>query len=177
MQGKTHMLGGLTAATAASAFFGLYSPHTISDLVPLSVFGACSIFGALVPDIDTKQSKISHKNKFVSFWVRLLFTHRGFTHSALSLFLFIALVFGISRYLPFAYQNPVLYGCFLGYVSHLLLDSLNPKGIMFFYPFKVRVSVGPIVTGGLFEKIFAFALLVFNVICVYNLVGNIVSLR
>ena len=52
--------------------------------------------------------------------------HRGFTHSIAAMFLYTFFVFGI--------YPPVGMACFVSYISHLLLDLLNKKGIRLFFP-------------------------------------------
>ncbi|MBI5393009.1 metal-dependent hydrolase [Candidatus Woesearchaeota archaeon] len=102
---------------------------------------AIIIFAAMIPDIDITTSKLGKHVKIVGY----LFTHRGFFHSLLALFLFSYL---LSLVIPVIYIVPF----FIGYLSHLVLDTLNHQGIMFLYPIPVRIK-GFMKTGGLAEII------------------------
>ena len=150
MTGKTHMAGGVCLALALTEATGIY--HTDGSLITLGVICASAGFGALMPDIDTKQSKISREHKVTSFFTRLFFTHRGFTHSLLALGILGAVLFCVSRFTTgIPYVIPAVIGILIGYGSHLLLDMLNPMGIPLLYPLKTRVSVCKIKTGGVIE--------------------------
>lgn len=68
---------------------------------------------------------------FVVIWVIGFGTdHRTFTHSIVALALFSVCTGLVYPKLGMA--------CFWGYVSHLVLDLLNKKGIQLFYPLKPR---------------------------------------
>ncbi|MDD3919591.1 MAG: metal-dependent hydrolase [Eubacteriales bacterium] len=90
-------------------------------------------FGALLPDIDQASSTLGSRCKAVSW----LLQHRGVTHSLL----FAALCGAIYPYLG------------LGVLSHILLDMLNRKGVMLFWPFRKTIGIPllDIKTGGFFE--------------------------
>lgn len=64
----------------------------------------------------------------------VLAEHRGFTHSLLALFLF-------TEAARLVYE-PIGAYYLAGYVSHLLLDFLNKKGMRLFFPFRTRVCLG-----------------------------------
>lgn len=55
---------------------------------------------------------------------------------------------------------PAVNGLTLGVLSHILLDMLNPKGVCLFFPWKKKISIGKIRTGGVIEKIFFLCLVV-----------------
>lgn len=57
--------------------------------------------------------------------------HRGFTHSLLAVVLF-SVAIGM-------FCNPVLIPFIIGFISHLVLDSLNKKSIKLFFPFEKGV--------------------------------------
>ncbi|MBP2025805.1 metal-dependent hydrolase [Peptoniphilus stercorisuis] len=80
-------------------------------------------------------------------------SHRTFTHSFLGLFLASIVVKIISeKYL----LNEIYYGFLIGYITHLIADFFNPRGLQIFYPLKKRFSAPiTIKTGGKLEnKIF-----------------------
>ncbi len=106
--------------------------------------------GSLFPDIDSATSFIGKKFKIVS----LFFKHRGAIHSITVMFItsiiFFLLIKNIYYFLAFA----------AGFLSHLLLDSMTPKGVAFFWPNKNRIK-GRIMTTGIIDIILLvfFALL------------------
>jgi membrane-bound metal-dependent hydrolase YbcI (DUF457 family) len=51
---------------------------------------------------------------------------------------------------------------FIGYSSHLILDSFTPEGVQFFYPSKKRIS-GKIKTNGSKERLIFISSIVFGI--------------
>lgn len=103
--------------------------HKISFVLVLFI-------AAALPDIDTRFSKIGKKKifRFLQFFVK----HRGLLHSFF-LLIFITLV--LVLFIPI-----ISLPFFLGYSSHLVMDSFTIEGIYPFYPLKKRIS-GNIKTG------------------------------
>ncbi len=88
--------------------------------------------------------------------------HRGFTHSIIGFLAFAS----IARICTLDYGlSSVYFGFTIGYLSHLIADFFNPKGIRLFYPLNVNVS-SPITinTNSKTEKII-FLLLSIYCIC------------
>ena len=111
------------------------------------------ILSTTLPDIDNRHSKIGRYNPFI-----FLTRHRGITHS----FLFALILGFLMAYLTkdFYYS----YALFLGYSSHIILDSFTKHGTKPFYPlseFKIR---GPMTTNSLTEKLLAIILFLLFVI-------------
>ncbi len=129
---------------------GLLTYHYIA-LAP-QIYIAILILSSMVPDIDITTSKLGRHVKLIGF----LFTHRGFFHSLLALFLF---SFLLSIAIPFIYIIPF----FIGYLSHLILDAINYQGIMFLYPFPIKIK-GIMKVGGLAEIIVLIILTVLSLI-------------
>ncbi len=95
-----------------------------------------------LPDIDIPGSFISKHTKPLSNFLHIIIRHREEFHSLLFAVILSLLTFLISR-------NLILTGiCFLFYLLHLLLDSLTPYGIKWFWPLKWKTS-GKIKTGKL----------------------------
>lgn len=153
MEGRTHVLGA-EAACLGLTVPGIYRPET---LVAAGGFFIAAGIGALLPDIDTKHSTVSNEHRVTSFFTRLFFTHRGFTHSLLACGILYVLGMILTGFFPVL---PVVNGLALGVLSHILLDMLNPMGVCLFFPWKKKISVGKIRTGGLFEKLFFLCLVV-----------------
>ena len=133
MTGRTHFVAGLLAGEIV-----VICTHTaeISGIVDIMSIAALA---ALFPDIDHPYSKISKKNilmKNVSKATTSLFKHRGFTHTVFFAVIFAALTGFIYSLIPFHLYSPVNMSAaaLCGMFSHLILDSLNPTGIMWLWP-------------------------------------------
>ena len=126
-----------------------------SSVLPVNhyVFLAIIVLASLLPDIDSAHSLLGSKVKAIS----MAFRHRGVIHS-----LFVMIIFGIILLLI----KPNLYyllAFIIGYFSHLMLDSLNPKGITLFWPFKKRLR-GSFRTTGLIDWLLLLLFFVLDII-------------
>jgi len=133
------------------------------------IFIIIMLIASALPDIDSYKSKLGKKIKPISFLINLFFRHRGVFHSPFLLILTSMLIAIINLEIAAAF--------FIGYLSHLVLDSLTPKGIMLFYPFSKRRTKGLIRTGSLWENIFFFILIIlcFEILFLYA-IGHWTSL-
>ena len=123
------------------------------------IFIVIMLITSALPDIDSYKSKLGKKIKPVSFLINIFLGHRGIFHS-LFLLILISMVIAIINI-------EIAVAFFIGYLSHLVLDSLTPEGVMFFYPFSNRRTKGFIRTGSLFENIFFILLLA---LCFYMII-------
>lgn len=116
--------------------------------------GAVAAAAALLPDVESPKSFVGQKLPGVSHAGELVFGHRQAFHSlpAAIGFLVAAFVFSKSVHLPsyFAFAG------FAGYLSHLLLDTLNPAGVPWLWPLKIRLRVPLFQTGGILERALVF---------------------
>lgn len=134
-------------------FLGLLITSKLALPVDQYVFLAIILFTSLLPDIDSAHSLLGSKVKALS----LAFRHRGIIHS-----LFVMTIFGIILLLI----TPNLYyllALVIGYFSHLMLDSLTPKGIPLFWPSKKRLN-GSFKTTGLIDWLLLMAFFILDVI-------------
>jgi len=139
----------------------------ISPIIGMQITAAGIIITAissLIVDIDHPKSFISHWTAFtkmISTGISTITTHRGVTHTLYGLTAWIVIIATTLNYLGRAVWSPILLGAIIGYLSHLIIDSLNPQGVKWFgEESKIRIK-GPIQTGGIIEKygvplIFAF---------------------
>lgn len=118
---KTHFAGGMAAAALLC--------NDIPSAILLMV-------GSLLPDIDHGGSTISKNIPLI----HKIFTHRGFTHSLLFIYIIGTL---ISPWLG------------MGILVHILLDMFTSQGVHLFSPFTWRMGFYPLAyfikTGGSFE--------------------------
>ena len=107
------------------------------------------LLGAFLPDIDTAKSKLGRRVRPVSDFFERFFGHRGVTHSFTGFFGFVLIIGLVSL----AAARQLFLPFFFGYLSHLVMDALNPKGLYPLYPIKFKVS-GPIKTDSWGERVF-----------------------
>ncbi len=126
------------------------------------IFLSVALIATLIPDIDTKFSKLGKKKVLrpLQFFV----SHRGFFHSFVFLGLIILL---FSLFLP-----NLIIPFLLGFGLHLLADSLTIRGIQPFYPFKLRLR-GIIKTGGRIETVIFVLFLIGNLYLIFVKFFNI----
>lgn len=153
MTGKTHLTAGVLAGEIT--IFCISPRPAAAAAIFLS-----SVFGALLPDIDHTQSTISNSSmagKTTSVLISSVAKHRGIIHTPLSIIIFSYLIFLIATALNTIGQEYSLclaMGTAAGMLSHIIMDSLNPSGIMWAYPFsKKKFSIAKIRTGSKTEYI------------------------
>lgn len=130
-------------------------------VIALSIAGAA--LGAMTPDIDESQSKISRRLPFARL-VSLFLKHRGATHSFLGAGI-VTLIFSTLCYMASLIINGYRPGIinfnllplfiasfFAGYLVHLGGDILTPSGIPILYPSKKRYKIGKGIYVGSFKE-------------------------
>ena len=129
------------------------------DIQNKTIFIIILLIASVLPDIDSYKSKIGKKVKPLSFLINIFLGHRGIFHSLFLLILILLFIMLINYEITAAF--------FIGYLSHLVLDSLTPEGVMFLYPFSKKRIQGFIRTGSLFENMLFILLLV---LCFYIII-------
>jgi inner membrane protein len=171
MTGRTHDLAAFTALNYCLAISTL--PH-ISLATTLVAFTA-NMIGGLTPDIDQPTGDLWHKLPGGTLYARLftpfLGGHRHISHSVIGIGLFGFLAYG---FLHLASKSlivdiPIVWWSFMiGYVSHLVMDTLTREGVCWFFPIPFAIGIPPfaflrVKTGGFVEKYIVFpGLLVLN---------------
>lgn len=117
------------------------------------LFIATIIFASLLPDIDNGTSLIGKKFKIRS----LFFKHRGMIHSIVFMTGFSIVFFLITK----SFYYSIAFAA--GYLSHLLLDSMTPSGVAFFWPRKSR-NRGRFKTAGLVDIALFFAFVALDIL-------------
>jgi len=133
---------------------GIYEMYPSLKLyIPFVYATVLAPIGALVPDLDHPHSYISQNWKFLSVVIRKTTPHRGWTHSLIGGAFFTVALGGMFWYAHASTLNTIPF--FVGYVSHLLSDSLNPTGVNWLWPkSRKKYSICSIRTGSHEEKIF-----------------------
>jgi inner membrane protein len=141
---KTHVLTSIAGALVISN-----STH-----VDFSVALAGGvILGSLLPDVDEDGSFIGRKTLGVSKIIKMIFGHRGITHSLFAWFLF-SIPYLISH-------NSFLLGLSLGYLFHILGDMFSKSGVPLLYPSKKRFKIPIYRTGGPSEYVIFLSTILF----------------
>jgi inner membrane protein len=139
----THLMFGVAAFLLMSPVFS--GGNEILFLVLV-------LLGSILPDIDDVHSKIKKASGVIGSIISFMFKHRGIFHSLVMVIILFVLVSFWSSYYAI--------GLSIGYLSHLLSDSLTPMGIRIFYPFSSWKLRGPIKVGSAGEWIVLFGLVV-----------------
>ncbi len=176
MTGRTHDLAAFTALNCIFATQPI-PPMTFSTVI---VALGSNMIGGLLPDIDDQTADIWDKARGGSFIARLIKPlighHRMISHSIVGL----VIVGFLSKYLLalvgtvlLVDMNVVWWSLMIGYVSHLIMDSLTTEGVPWLFPLPFRMGFPPlkvlrVKTGGLSEKIIVFpGLLLLNGYVIY----------
>jgi len=176
MTGRTHDLAAFTALTTYIAY---HSVPQMTLATAVTAFGA-NMIGGLLPDIDDETSDIWDKIRGGSVIGKiihpLLGHHRMISHSILGMTVIgflINLILGAVSRVFLVDMSVIFWTTMLGYVSHLIMDSLTPEGVPWFFPIPVRMGFPPvkslrIKTGGATEKIIIYpALILLNGYLIY----------
>ena len=144
MRSYTHFVAGGIAGALLFPELGI---------LPLS--GA--LLGSLLPDLDHPYSPIGKKLRILS---PLGGKHRGWFHTIIGM--------GVLSLPFFALNTLIGIGVMSGYFSHLILDTLNPSGIMWLWPFsRRRFKVARIRTGSFTEVLVLLGLVLFMVTIIF----------
>lgn len=144
---------------AAVVFFSFLLFQNYSTFL---LFLLVSVIATLVPDLDSKNSKLGKKKVFRIF--NFFMKHRGIVHS----FIFL---FAISVVILLFWQE-ILFPFVLGYALHLVTDSLTLQGTRLFYPFKLRIK-GFIKTGGIIELILFIVFILADLFLIINKIYSV----
>jgi inner membrane protein len=164
MEGRSHLLVGLTAGVVLDSFVHLSGPPltmvkaiTLTLIVKKIVYYVMVGFGSLLPDIDNARSTLGHKLGPVSKGIQHIAGHRTIFHSILGLVLGSLLAISLEQvviYLlaqhgyiaPSAYIHDsvqiyfaVLFGC----VMHIAADALTQGGVPLLWPNRRRFGFPP----------------------------------
>lgn len=187
MTARTHDLFAATAGVLVVVYFALPD----MTLATAAVAGTALFLGGLAPDIDEPSSELWQRMPAGSggLFGRVLRPafggHRFITHSLLGMWL-------IGKILWFVLQkisgvllvdmNVVWWGFELGFLSHLVADSLTREGVPWMFPLPWKLGFPPIkalrvTTGALAEKALVFpGLLLLNGYLIYTHYDQFVTL-
>lgn len=175
MTGRTHDLAAFTALTYIVATSSL---QTMSLATFIAAFTA-NMIGGLAPDIDKPTSDfwdhIPAGSVFGKLLSPLLGGHRFISHSIIGIVAFgygMQYILGIMGNVLLVDMSILWWAFMIGFVSHLVADSLTKDGVPWLFPIPIRLGFPPfkflrIKTGGILEKAIVFPGLIFLTLYLY----------
>ena len=142
------MFGIFQITLLYSIFPSLITNHNIYSQI---IFCVILLTSTSLPDIDTKDSKISRKIPILPSLLSIFTVHRGIIHSIYPVIILSVVLYQYNGFYTFAF--------IIGYSSHLILDALTLQGVNFFHPFAQFHVKGFIKTGSIFELILFISLI------------------
>lgn len=123
---------------------------------PSANYLAAAILGSLTPDLDSPKSSLGRRVWPLSWSLKIIYGHRGITHSLLA-----CLLVGVGLFLACAaWPGHKAYGVAftIGYASHILADWFTKEGVPLLWPLPKRFRC-PLnfATGGFLEYAFSLA--------------------
>jgi len=147
MTARTHDAFAFASLVTASTFYPPQSPNIFTLFAAI----IASTIGALIPDIDQASSRlwdlIPGGQRIDRILSRLFYKHRTFTHSLLGVYLIYQfLKWLLPKFLNsnFVSVDIIIYSTMIGYLSHLVADSLTKEGLPLFFPLKFKIGFPPI---------------------------------
>ena len=175
MTGRTHDL----AAFAALSYIALTQPIQHLGLGTVIIAFTANMIGGLTPDIDQPTAKLWHEipagSLFGKILSPLLGGHRFISHSIIGIVLFGALgywILQLASHTLLVNMTIVWWSFMIGYISHLILDTITHEGVPWLFPIPWKIGFPPIKilrvkTGGLLEKAIIFPGIVMITIYIY----------
>ena len=146
MKSTTHLTAG--------AVTGLLIAQGAQPSVALLTCGITAICG-LLPDIDTGASGIAKLCRPAAYTLQLFFGHRGLFHSPVLWAILCA-----AWYCVAPQHSTWIKAAACGILSHLMLDTLNPAGVPWLWPFKIRIAIPAARSGGILDRLLGLMLTV-----------------
>lgn len=164
MTGRTHDLAAFTALNLTIISQPLPQMSLATAILALS---ACFI-GGLAPDLDQPTANLWRRlplGQFIgSFIAPIMGRHRFISHSLVGIF-----IFGVTTKILLNWMSTfvivdidIVWNAFLiGFISHLIADSLTHDGVPWLFPIPINFGFLPfkalrIKTGGFLEKYLIF---------------------
>lgn len=165
MTGRTH---DLAAFTALNLTFLMLQPFPdITLATALTAVGA-NMIGGLLPDIDNGTSDIWDKVRGGNILARLIRPligkHRMISHSILGMVLIGYLLDLLLSWMSTFFlvdMNVIWWSVMIGYLSHMITDSMTKQGVPWLFPIPIRFGIPPfefmrMKTDGFIERFIVF---------------------
>lgn len=161
MTARTHDAFAFASLVTVAA----YNPPAFLNLPTLFAAIIGNNIGALIPDMDNAGNRLwdllPAGDLLGKVFRRIFYKHRTLSHSLLGAYIIYRLLAWIlPKFLNPSFIDPqiVLAGIMIGYISHLIADSLTKEGLPLFFPLRFEIGFLPIKalrikTGGWIEKL------------------------
>ena len=153
MMGRTHSAIGLLTAIVLLPFFDIH----------WMLFIPLVVFASYLPDVDHENSKINRVIPLTR-WIPKLFKHRGVFHS---IFPPTIIYLAAWQYGYLQIGIPVA----IGYLSHLISDSLTKLGCNFLHPISNFRIQGFVTTGGIIEFVIFCAVIILSLLAILRTIA------
>lgn len=187
MTARTHDVAAITALLVIVLVIATPESLRLSTLI-LALFA--NQVGGIMPDIDQPTAPLWHNlpegHVIGKVFGKLLGGHRFISHSLIGLALFGWLCYLLLRFLhpimPHVDTTLVWYAFLIGYVSHLVMDTITKEGVPWLLPIPVKFGFPPVkdlrvTTGKWVETLVVLPLLVaFDFWLCWSHYGQIVTL-
>ncbi|NEZ61035.1 metal-dependent hydrolase [Adonisia turfae] len=122
--------------------------------------------GGMLPDLDHPGSALGRRLKLISLPLSAVVGHRGVTHSLLAVVALIGVLVTVATVPVYSHLGWLITPLTIGYLSHILGDSLTPSGVPLFWPRKTTYSMNLFKTRSwqetLFVGLFTFSTVIFG---------------
>ncbi len=184
MTGRTHDLAAFTALSYIIATQPMPKISLATALVALSA----NFIGGLAPDIDQPTADLWNRIPAGSIIGRILCPilggHRFISHSLLGIAFFGVILhyaLQLAHTVLLVDMNIVWWAFMIGFVSHLLMDTITREGVPWLFPIPIHIGIPPfkfmrIKTGGMIEKSIIFpGLILANGYIYYHNYGHVLT--
>lgn len=186
MTGRTHDMAAFTALTLIVVTHPL--PQVTLATAVVSI--VANLMGGITPDIDQPTAPL-WKNLPIGKYVgktfdKFLGGHRFISHSIIGAILFGYAFYYILHVLKPSFPNLdmslIWWSYMIGFMSHLIMDTLTKEGVPWLLPIPFKFGIPPISalrvqTGGLVERFIIFpGLLIANLYILYFYYDTIILL-
>ena len=127
MNGFNHVTSSVIAC--AGLCVGLYTNPGVLEISAFPDFALFCVLGSAIPDIDNKNSSIGRMAFILRPWQGEGDHRSRITHKPI-----FAIITSICLWYYF-HSMPASIGWLVGYILHLLMDTMTAAGINWFYPF------------------------------------------
>ncbi len=175
MLARTHNIVAFACLSSAVVYFAPIEVRALTFGLAL----VANAVGALLPDIDQASNKLwdllPFGDTFAKYFNKAFLTHRGLSHSIIGFILtdkFFRWILPIILNGKFIDIFMVYSALMIGYISHLIADSVTEEGLPLFFPLKYKFGFPPIrswriKTGHWFENLIITPLLIFYILWLF----------
>lgn len=164
MEGRSHLLIGLTAGIVFDSIFQVTGPPLMAApqvtrglIATKAVYYFMVGLGALLPDIDNARSTLGQKLGWISKEIQHIAGHRTLFHSLLGLLLGALLALGLQQLVFYILtsrglapsasvvqrSNIVLIALLFGCIMHIAADAMTLGGVPLLWPYHKRFGFPP----------------------------------